>query len=185
MRQQQQVWTTARSELVAMASYWLVFSVNSRAGSLSKWCTILCTYLCMLPEEAAPAPLLRTTVSGLSLSSNPVRTSRTSACSHLGIKHETGCVCAIVSLGHTSRSVSRRTELLLELYICCNFILLSLPSHCMDFRFLVCDCHTKYHSKGSYKQGERNSFPLTAKSFQFWKKNSYKLKIKILRRIIY
>lgn len=57
------------------------------AGLLSEWCAILCTYLCMLPRGAAPAPLLRTTVSGFSLRSNPVRTSQTSACSHQGIKH--------------------------------------------------------------------------------------------------
>lgn len=117
-----------------MSSYWLefdwlcIYDRNRREwGLLWAWCAILCTYLCMLPEEAAPAPLLRTTVSCLSLSTNTVRTSQTSACSHLGIKHEAG-VCAILSLGHTNRSVSRGTKLLLELYICHNLIVISLQS---------------------------------------------------------
>lgn len=65
------------------------------AGLLSEWCAVLCTYLCVLPGEAAPAPLLRTTVSGFPRRSNPVRASQTSACSHQGIKR--GWVCALSS----------------------------------------------------------------------------------------
>lgn len=99
----------------------------------SELCAILCTYFCMLPGEAAPAPLLRTTVSGFSLRSNPVRTSQTSACSHQGIKH--GWVCAQLSLGRSNTSVSRGIEVLMELHIHHNDIFTSLQSKISPHKF--------------------------------------------------